>query len=295
MIRMFDRSRRARLLFALLVTASLVLVTVDYRSKGNGPLRALGRAAMTVIGPVQEGLGRIVRPVGNFFAGFTKVPSLKERINLLERENADLRTRQEQLDDVYRENSSLRELLALRDRLALRTLPAQVIGVGPSDLERTLFVDRGTDDGVRDGMPVIGGAGLLGKVIEAGRRTAMVQLVVDRNSSVAGRLASTGETGLVSGTGGSDLRFEVFNSEAKVSPGDQVVTSGYDGGVYPPGIPIGSVAGAPSGEASLSRVATVRSVVDFTTLDYVLLVLGWVPQPAPSPSASGRVTPKASR
>ncbi|MBI4730038.1 MAG: rod shape-determining protein MreC [Acidobacteria bacterium] len=271
---MFDRTRRLRLLIALLITASIVIITIDYRAGGGGPLASLGRAAMTVLGPIQEGLARIGRPIGHFVAGFTEVPSLRARIGVLERENAALRVRQEEVADVFRENATLRRLLGLRDRLDLRTMPAQVIGVGPSNFERTLFIDRGTADGVRRGMPVMGGAGLVGRVINAGTGSSEVLLIVDRSCAVAGRLASGGETGTIEGTGGRDLRFELLNPEAKVKAGDQVVTSGYEGGVYPPGIPIGTVTKIPAGRRSLTKIVTVQPFVDFTSLDHVLLVLG---------------------
>lgn len=283
MIRMFDRTRRLRLLLVLLISASLVLITIDYRTKGDGPLDAVGRFVVSVLSPVQEGLGKIGRPIGNFFRGFTEVPSLKARIGALERENAALRAQVEQQSDVLRENKSLRGLLRLRERLDIRTIPAQVIGVGPSNFERTLFIDRGTADGVRLGMPVIGGAGLVGRVIAAGRGSSEVLLVVDRSSSVAGRIARTGETGILEGTGESELRFEILNPEANVRAGDRVVTSGYDGGAYPAGIPIGVVTGVPSRQGALTRVANVRPLVNFTGLDYLLLIVE-----APSPTDRGR-------
>lgn len=289
MIRMFDRPRRARLLLGLLITAALVVVTIDYRTAGDGPLDRLGRVAVSVLGPIQEGLARIFRPVGSFLSGVGRVPSLKDRITTLERENAGLRAEREQVADVFRENDRLRGLLRLRDRLDLRTMPAQVIGIGPSNFHRTIFVDRGTADGVRTGMPVIGAEGLVGKVQTAGAGTSEIILVTDRSSGVAGRLATSGETGVVEGTGGRDLRFEIINPEARVKLGDQVVTSGYDGGVYPPGIPIGSVLRAPESRTALSRVVVLRPFVDFSTLDYVLLVTGGTGRraaPAPGPGGS---------
>lgn len=273
MIRMFDRSRRMRFLLVLLITTSLVLITIDFRSKGDSPLDAVGRFVVTVLSPIQEGLAKIGRPIGNFVRGFTEVPSLRARVEALDRENAALQAQIEQQTDVFRENRSLRRLLGLRDRLDLETVSAQVIGIGPSNFERTLFIDRGTSDGVRLGMPVIGGAGLVGRVIAAGPSSSEVLLIVDRSSSVAGRLAGSGETGILEGTGGATLRFEILNPDARVRKGDRVVTSGYDGGVYPAGVPIGIVTEVPKQQGALSRVVTVRPFVNFTGLDYLLLVV----------------------
>ncbi|HEX9712307.1 MAG TPA: rod shape-determining protein MreC [Actinomycetota bacterium] len=269
---MFDRQRRLRLLLLTFVLASITIVTIDFRTHGDGPLDRLGRVAMTVIGPLQEGLSTIFRPVGNFFGGIGRIGSLQADIELLERENAELRAQQEAVEDITRENASLRRLLVLRDRFNLRTAPAQVIGVSPSNFERVVFINRGSADGVRKDMPVLAGEGLAGRVVEVGETTSKVLLVVDRASAVAARLASNGKTGILEGTGGATVRFELLDPEAEVEVGDRVLTSGYDGGVFPPGLPLGTVVDAPPPHSALSRVVTVQPFVDFSSLDYVLLV-----------------------
>lgn len=274
MIRMFDRARRARVLLVVLVMASITIVTIDFRSEGDGPLDAVGRGAMTVLGPVQRGLVVVFRPVGNFIAGFTKVGSMRERIKELESANAALIAEREQVADITRENASLRKLLALRERLGLRTKAAQVIGVGPSNFERTVFIDRGADDGVRKDMPVLAGEGLAGRVVDVGPTSAQVLLIVDRASAVASRVDRTGETGVLLGKGSNTLDLELLDPNAKVRPGDRILTSGYDKGLYPSGIPIGTVVDAPPAAANLSRVVSITPVVDFSSLDYVLLVTG---------------------
>lgn len=276
MMRIFDRTRRARLLVTLLLAASLVLVTIDFRTKGDGPLDAIGRGIMTVVGPLQDGLSRLVRPVGDFFAGFTQVGPLKEQIRTLQDQNALLRKRERQVADIARENDELRKLLALSGRLNLKTVAARVTGVGPSNFEHTLFIDRGSAQGIRKDMPVISGAGLVGRVVAVSQRTARILLLVDPSSAVAARLATNGETGVAEGTGGDELRLDLFDAEAAVAVGDEVVTSGYEGGVYPPGIPIGTVARLEEEGVTLSRRVFLTPFVDFSTLDYLQIVIGQV-------------------
>ncbi|MGH2726783.1 MAG: rod shape-determining protein MreC [Actinomycetota bacterium] len=275
-MRIFDRTRRARLLVTLLLAASLVLVTIDFRSKGDGPLDAIGRGIMTVVGPLQDGLSRVVRPIGDFFAGFTQVGSLKEQIRVLQEQNALLKQRERQVADIARENEELRALLALSQRLNLKTVTARVTGVGPSNFEHTVFIDRGAAQGIRKDMPVISGAGLVGRVVAVSQRTARVLLLVDPSSAVAARLATNGETGVAEGTGGNELRLDLFDAEAVVAVGDEVVTSGYEGGVYPPGIPIGTVARLEDEGVTLSRRAFLTPFVDFSSLDYLQIVIGQV-------------------
>lgn len=273
MIRMFERTRRVRLLLAVLFTASIVVITLDFRSDGAF-LDSVGRAAMSVIGPLQQGARTVFRPVGNFFAGFTQVGSLKGRIAELEQQNQLLVQREEQVGDVERENESLRKLLDLQQRLRLRTTTARVIGVGPSNFEDSVFVDRGSADGVRRDMPVLAGEGLVGRVTQVGPHSSRVLLLIDASASVAGRVARNGETGLVEGSGERELKFELVDPEADVKAGDRVVTSGYDQSVYPPGIPIGTVSRLAPETGSLSRLVYVTPFVDFTALDFVSIVIG---------------------
>src|ERR1051326_6425443 len=154
MMRLFDRSRRTRLLGALLLSSALVLVTIDFRSNHKGPLESVGRGIMAVIGPLQDAVSHALRPVGNFFAGFTQVPSLKAEVARLERENALLEQREHQVADIARENAELRALLKLGQRLALATTTVRVTGVGPSNFEHTVFIDHGSAGGLRTQLPV---------------------------------------------------------------------------------------------------------------------------------------------
>lgn len=271
---MFDRTRRTRLLLAVLFTASVLVITLDFRTNG-GVLDAVGRGAMTVIGPLQEGARRVFRPVGNFFAGFTQVGSLKERLAQLEQRNALLVQREQQVSDIERENASLRKLVGLRDRFKLRTRTSRVIGFGPSNFEDSIFIDLGAAEGIRKDMPVIAGDGLVGRVIEVGRHSARVTLLIDASTSVAARVDRSAESGVVQGAGERELRFELLDPEADVRAGDRVLTSGYNSSVYPPGIPLGTVTrlGTKS-QSALSRLVFVTPFVDFTSLDYVLVVTG---------------------
>lgn len=274
MMRMFDRTRRARLLLAVLIVASLTIVTADFRSDGPGPLDAVGRVTLQVLGPVQRGISAIVSPIGGFLSGLTRGGSLRSEVSRLERDNAQLRAREQQVADIERENTRLRRQLSLKDRFNLRTIAASVTGVSPSNYERAIFIDRGTADGLRVDMPVLGDGGLVGRVLKVSKDTSVVGMIIDRQSAVAGRLTSTGKTGILEGTGTGMLRFELLDPSAKVSVGDRVVTSGYDRALYPAGLPVGVVTDAPPARTNLSRVVTVRPFVDFSSLDFVFPVLG---------------------
>jgi rod shape-determining protein MreC len=125
---------------------------------------------------------------------------------------------------------------------------------------------------------VVAAAGLVGRVTRVGPDSALVQLIIDPDSYVAGRLDISRTTGLVGGEAEHDLRMGLVDTETEVQPGEQVVTAGYKipgiaEGVFPPGILIGSVSRVLPNEADLEKYITIRPAVDFSTLDVVLVVL----------------------
>lgn len=286
---MYNR-RRARILLAVLVLLALVLVTVDFRSggsSGDGPLGRLRGVASTIFGPVQDGLSTIVSPIGSSLSGVGDIFDARA-------ENAQLRAQLERLeerrlsyDDVLRENEELRALLEIQERSELRTRAAQVIANGPSNFEWTITLDVGEADGVRRDMPVINGDGLVGRVIQTTTDTSRVLLAVDPSFQAAAAHAQTGETGAVQGNGGEPMIYRPLDPEAELEVGDDIVTSRYSNGVFPAGIPIGTVDATDESAGLLSRSIQVRPLVDFTRLQTVLVVLYEPDQELPGDELEG--------
>jgi rod shape-determining protein MreC len=152
------------------------------------------------------------------------------------------------------------------------------VAEGPSNYEWTVIVDKGSADGVYDDMPVMSGAGLVGRVVQVGSNAAQVMLITDPSSFVTARLAESGELASLQGNRDEDLRFSLVDAEVEVQPGELVVSSGYrlgdgtEAGVFPPGIPIGEVSVVENDPSNLERVVYVRPYVDFTRLDLVMMV-----------------------
>lgn len=272
---MYQR-RRARILLAVLVLVTLLLITVDFRSggvEGDGPLGRLRAVASSVLGPIQAGLVTIVSPIGNAIGGITDIFDVRS-------ENVQLRAQLERLqeqrlsyDDVLRQNRELRELLDMRDRGDFETVTALVINHGPSNFEWTVTLDVGTSHGVKRNMPVINGDGLVGRVIQVTSDTSRVLLAIDPNFSAATRHARSGEVGILTGNGGEPMLFRPLDPEAEVDRGDAIVTALYSNGVFPEGIPVGSVERDDDAVGLLARTIRVRPFVDFTRLSTVLVVL----------------------
>ena len=122
-------------------------------------------------------------------------------------------------------------------------------------------------------MPVISGDGLVGHVVTVAPHVSVVQLIIDPDSAVAGRLSSSGETGLVIGQRNHPLTMDLVNPDANVAPSEQVVTAGYQSGLYPPDIAIGLVSHIYTRPGSLTKTIELTPAVDFSALEVVLVIL----------------------
>jgi rod shape-determining protein MreC len=274
------RARGARLLVVTLVSISLVTITLDYRQGDSGPLSAAGDVALAVISPLQEAVSKATHPIGNFFSTLLRLPAIR-------RENEDLKDLLAELRSQIATTTAdavrlqqLEALLGLRESLGPKvdTTAAEVIANGVSNFDWTITIDKGSGQGVEVDMPVIASAGLIGHVTQVAPDSAVVQLIIDPDSAVAGRLDVSRQTGLLSGEGEQDLRMGLVDATAEVQPGEQVVTAGYRipgiaQSLYPPGILVGSVSRVLPDDAALEKFITVRPAVDFSSLDVVLVVL----------------------
>ncbi|HWL91430.1 MAG TPA: rod shape-determining protein MreC [Actinomycetota bacterium] len=276
-----QRTRSARLLVVTLVAASLAIITVDYRAGEEGPLAAAGRAASSAIAPMQRAVSNVVQPVSNFFGSLADLPSLSRRNGDLRRQVDDLKTVQQLNQELTRRIDTLERLLGLQTIMS-RTVAARVIGSGVSNFEWTITIDRGSDEGIALDMPVVTGASdgprLVGRVVQVTPISSMVQLIIDRDFAVAGRLSTSHEAGIVVGRGEEDLRMDLLAPGIQVSETEpeSVFTMGYEvngqPGLYPAGILIGTVSRAFSEPDAVESSVTIRPAVDFSTLQYVLVI-----------------------
>ena len=282
---MNDHPRRTRLLFALLILTSLVLLTVDYQGNSSSPLRPLERAVAVLVGPFQRTVGRGTSSISG---GVHFGTEQDKRIAALEDENARLKQSLATTADAANELQQLKELSGLADKW--QPLPGRVIGRGsaPTD-EYTLLLDIGSADGVKVESSVVTGAGLLGKIVSVRDHDSTVRLVNHPSIGIAVRVARNGESGFVLGEGEEPMRLTLDSTTADLRVGDVVVTRGSakDRPFYP-GIAVGTVTKISASPGSSYRVADVTPFATPGTLEYVGVIIGPGPdvprRPVPAPS-----------
>lgn len=278
---MFQRSR-ARIVLAVLIVSALVLVTVDFRGdEDGGGLDRLRGGATAVLQPVQSGVAWLLSPLGDVAGNVRELFGIRAENAALRERVDELETRTRTRRDLERENRELLELLDMSERTELDTVAARTLSLSPSNFEWTITIDAGSDDGVARDMPVIDGDGLVGRVIQVTSESARVLLAIDPNFSVASRSARTGEVGMLDGRGGEPMLLSFLDPDAPAEVGDEIVTSSYQGGLFPAGIPIGTISALPEQQSQFTREAQVNPFVDFTRLDHVLVMRTSRTEPIP--------------
>lgn len=256
-------SRRTRLILGALLAVAIALITLDARGGNAAPVRGLRAVGGAVFGSAEYVTSAVTQPIAGFFSNLGSGSTSSAKVAQLEREVAQLRGELSQAQLSRAAQAQLRQMLQLAGRGRYRVVAANVIAVGPA-FEDTATIDAGAADGIRPGQTVLNGAGLVGTVTAVSGRTATVLLATDASATVGVRIAGTNDIGAVTGTGRSQvgpdaLRLQVFDANAVLHPGEQLVTYGsVHGRPYVPGVPVGVITKVQAGASALTKVAYVR-------------------------------------
>lgn len=281
-----DRSDQTLPTFVTLVVVAILIMTFDIRTEGEGVVGTIRGGTQTLIAPLQRGAALVVDPVTDFLDGLSDIASLRETNEAL---RAELARAQAALAEAGDDIARLEALEALH-RLELESTevartPANVIGRA-DQFDLAFQIDKGVDDGVLEGQPVIDVYGfVVGTVDEASPNTAIVVPIQASRNQVSVLVGS--QTGLLSANPGSlEMRLDVYDAREPVREGDQVVTSA---NTFPPGLAVGRV---PADAAPESTALTAR-VMPYTDLDSlrVVVVLAWPPDPAVVTTTTTTVPP----
>ncbi len=280
-------SAHARLVFFALL--AIALLVVDSRM---GALERLRQGVATMLYPIQRSLlvpRELIALGTDYLADVNRLRAENAELRRIEAANARALLQAEQLAS---ENAQLRELLGARERLAIRSVIAEVLYDTRDPYTRKLVIDRGLQHGVLAGQPVIDARGVAGQVTRVMPLSSEVTLVTDRSSAVPVSILRTGQRSVAFGgsaPGMLELRFLAGSSDLR--EGDELVTSGLDG-VYPAGIPVGTIArieaGASTG-ASARVFVRPRAGLQNSRMMLVLLVdRSLLPPPPPEPATDAR-------
>lgn len=231
------------------------------------------RLVLTATAPLQKGVAVLSSSVSSLWDSYIHLVDLEKENRQLIEQLKRMNSRDIANREAVLENARLKQLLALRDSLQYRGLTARVIGEDGYPWFKTVTIDRGETDGVREGAPVIASAGIVGQIIKVAPTSARVLLFTDQASAIAGTVQRTRARGVVKGKGGARSTLEFTMREDDVKVGDLVVSSGI-GRIFPKGLPIGEVHMVKKGEYGIFQQIEIRPAVNLTRLEEVLVLQG---------------------
>jgi rod shape-determining protein MreC len=243
----------------------------------GGYLTPLTRLLMTPLISAQTWLATRYQAVQEFLTAPSDLTRLRQRNAELEAEVARLQAEVVSLQQQVAEVQVLSTLLGfVQANPENEYVTAAVIGRDPSPFLHYVIVNRGSDHGLRRGMPVVTQQGLVGRVAAVAPSAARVQLINDPASAINVRLQQSDAEALLVGDITGEISLQNISQNAQVVPGDVVLTSGL-GGSYPPNILIGQVSNIRSRDIDLFQSAAVQPLVDFTELKIVLIIVNFNP------------------
>lgn len=259
------------LILVAFIVAALVLTTVYFREGDRGPLHTMRTGMLAVSAPFAA-VGTFVtspfRAVADWVGGRTVNAA---DYAALVKQNTELKARLATLEEAKLENERIRALVDFAKAENLASVGARVIGRPTDSWEGTIIVDRGTNDGVKIGSPVIASGGLVGQVVDVTAIDAKVRLVTDSASGVAVLVQRTRAAGVVRGSVSGALSLDFVDKATPPVKGDVLITSGL-GGVYPKGLVVGDVADVSNAPSDLYPQVTVLSRVPIGKIEEVLVL-----------------------
>lgn len=265
------RSQFFRTATIIVVVAGLVLFAL------SGYMQPLFRSALTPFVSVQTWLSTRFMAVYDFVTVPRDVASLRAQNEALESEVAGLQTQIIELEQQLREAEVLYALLDFARSSPQSTyVAAAVIGRDPSPFLHYVIIDHGSDAGLRHGMPVITHQGLVGRIDAVTATAARVELITDPGSIVNVRLVPSGAEAQILGSVTGEISLELVSPDVDLQPGELILTSGLGGG-YPADILVGQVVSVRSTGTDLFQSASVQSVVEFSSLQAVLVITNFRP------------------
>ncbi|MHB1417841.1 MAG: rod shape-determining protein MreC [Chloroflexota bacterium] len=230
-----------------------------------------------IMTPIETVLTGAFRPVSSVFETVFRAADLQAENERLRQQNEEYSVAAVRVQELEHQVGDLEAQLGYRQAHPDQELiPANVIAREPNALVHSITIDKGTNDGINEGMTVVSPAGLVGRVLQTGPASAKVLLITDSKSSVSGVIVSTRAQGMVYGRRQRQLTMRYLDQMEDIQIGQWVVTSSIGGG-FPAGIPVGRVIYVRQRDIEPFQEATLEPAVDFDRLESVMVITSFLP------------------
>src|SRR5580658_1089548 len=264
------RYRNLIVLVGVLFAQVLGLAIQVKRTTPSEPTRLIRIWAVGTVTPLEKALVWTQTSTSNLWHNYFYLRGVRAENRALKAQIERMSLERVRISQDADQARRLQALLGFKEQFISLTLAAQVIGGSGSELSRSVFIDKGSRDGVKPDMAVITADGIVGKVLHVYHATSEVLLINDQSSGVGAILDQTRLQGILNGTPAGELVLGRVMSDETVPPGEMVLTSGGDG-IFPKGLPIGKVSKVTPGSDLFLNIH-VRPAADLSRLEEVLVV-----------------------
>lgn len=254
------------------------ILSIDTATRSPRDYRLYDRVILGISAPIQSviswGLDQLTYGFQNY--GYL-IHTRQENLALLD-ENRKLLNQIASLRETQQENLRLRKLLSFEEKHHLQSIVARVIAKDVSTEFRAIRINRGEDAGIRRNMAVLTNEGVVGRILRTTASTADVVTMLDLQSAIDGVNERSRARGVIEGLTDESCQMRFTIRTDDIQPGDVLISSGL-GGIFPKGIPIGTVSKVNRKPFGITQDVEVKPVVDFSKLEEVLVVTNLVHEP----------------
>ncbi len=264
------RYRNLIVLAAILFAQIIALAVQVRRPTDEGQTRLIRVWAISAVTPLEKAVVHSQEWVQNLWTTYVYLHGVRRENRELRAEIERMKIEDARLNEDARMARRVQALLAFKEQYVDSTVAAQVIGTSGSEQSRVLYVDKGSNDGIKTDMAVITPTGIVGKIVQVAPEWSQVLPINDQFSGVGAALKDSRLQGILKGAPNGATTLQYIMSDEKVVPGDEVITSGGDR-IFPKGLPVGKVISAEPGKDLFLNIRVIPAA-HLDRLEEVLIV-----------------------
>lgn len=243
----------------------------SYHLKNRGVKNFWERTVLDVASPAIQTADSLIESVYQTVSTYLYLVEAEKENQTLRKQVAELSGQEAKYQELSLENERLRKLLHFQKEIEDAFVSAQVVGEDASGWFRTVLINKGELDGIKEGMPVVVADGVVGRIIRTGQTVSRIMLLPDPSSSIAVLIQRTRVRSICQGQGDS-LSLEFASNDADIEVGDRLISSGM-GGLFPKGVTVGRIVSAAKPETGFFQTIEVEPAVDYSRLEEVIVLL----------------------
>ncbi len=260
-----------RKIILLLPIIALPLISINMQQTPR-PTEWYGKPFAYLASISQSGYFSFSSEVRNVTALYLNLIDIKKENNQLKHQNAELTTQLTAMTELKLENERLNQLFQFKQKSKMELLGAKVIGRDISIDHATVLINRGSKDGIKNGLAVMTVEGAVGYIFRVTNKTSRVMLITDRYSVVDGIVQRSRTRGLVEGKSSDTCLLKYVNKSSDVVTGDLIVTSGLDN-LFPKGLPIATVELVNKKPYTVNLEVELKPIINPNKLEELFVVL----------------------